>query len=142
MKKIYPERFNILGVNYDVIDVETPKELADDQWCAQYDVSKKKIKVALKDSEGEENSEAWLRDSFLHELAHVFLYETGNADLNDERHVEVLNKFFNFAERVLRLAETEKICKTSVVQVEKTDGLSPRQIAEAVRRELDSYIGD
>lgn len=86
----------ILGTEYTIKYVDSSKDLENISNTAQCDYSEKQIRVALHDEKMNKNSEEWVEESLMHEIAHAFLYETGNADVNDERSAELLSKFVRF----------------------------------------------
>ncbi len=86
MKKI-----NVLGREYAVTYTEKEEDLRPGN-VAEVDYSDRTIMVLTKIG-GEELSKEYVRDGLIHEVAHAFLYETGQSDLNDERHAEMLAKF-------------------------------------------------
>ena len=85
----------ILSSTYTIEYVKdrTFMDCADNYAECNYD--SKMIRVAKSDG-GELYSDKWLEESLHHELAHAFMYETGNSDLDDERHAELLGKFYDF----------------------------------------------
>jgi len=91
------KEIEILGRIYALWYTEDKTELNEDNF-AQVNYSDRTITVLTKEDDFKFSKE-YIRDMLLHELAHAFLYETGNNDINDERHVEVLGKFVTFIER-------------------------------------------
>lgn len=91
-------KFNILGVEYTVEYVKDHGSMFDIKNSGECDYSDKLIRVA-ESCDGEKYSNEWKQETLYHELAHAFLYETGQSDLNDERHAELLGKFANFIVR-------------------------------------------
>lgn len=85
----------ILNNNYKIKYVKDTSMLYDNTKCATCDYSEKEINIA-KSSGGITYSDKWLEETLTHELAHAFMYETGNDDLNDERHAELLTHFAMF----------------------------------------------
>jgi len=86
----------ILNRTYKIIytDDKSKLEVGNE---AQVDYSKRLITVLTK-NDGEQYSQEWIKDSLLHEVAHAFMVETGQDDLNDERHAELLSKFATFVQ--------------------------------------------
>lgn len=54
------------------------------------------IEIATIDIGGKFISSRCLRETLLHEIAHFYLYKTGNDDINNERTAEVLAMFSDF----------------------------------------------
>lgn len=80
----------------DISDIPRQDSLV----CALCDFNDKIIYVAL-NNDDVKYSEEWLEETLIHELAHAFLYETGQDDVNDEHHAELLSKFVKFIENIL-----------------------------------------
>jgi len=86
---------NVLGNTYKVKFVQNHSFMENEENTGECNFSDKIIRVA-KTSYDIENSEEWQQETLLHEIAHAFLYESGQSDLNDERHAELLGKFASF----------------------------------------------
>jgi len=90
-------KINILGVTYTCEIVDNKDGFYSEENLAECDYDLKTIKVLKIDVKTkEEYSKEWLEETFVHELAHAFLYETGQSDINNERTVEVMSKFARF----------------------------------------------
>jgi len=90
MKKV-----KILSSTYTVKYVKDNSYMMYDENNGECDYSTKIIKVAQGNGEIV-YSDKWQQETLHHELAHAFMYESGNGDLNDERHAELLGKFYDF----------------------------------------------
>ena len=73
----YMKKHNLIGVcDYDLMEIKVCEN-----WYG--DITGKRTVNSI-------------QNTLLHELAHMFLYETGQDNLNDERHAELLSKFSKF----------------------------------------------
>jgi len=86
----------IMGARYKIKYLKDGSHLTQEGKCAECDYINKKIEIVK-----EGYPEEWLEDPLVHEIAHAFLYETGQSDLNDERHAELLSKFALFIKLLL-----------------------------------------
>jgi len=93
---------NIYAVNY--LDEPTPY-MKDGDFGAMVDYNKKTISVInkfhghIEKFEGEsKKTKEYMREDLLHEIAHAFLVESGQDDINNERTVEIMSKFCKFVE--------------------------------------------
>lgn len=93
-------KLKVVGTTYKLKFVENSSWLSNPNRCAECDYINKVILVALGDGDGEYPDE-WLEETVTHELAHAFLYESGQEDINDERHAELLSKYVKFIQGVL-----------------------------------------
>ena len=92
--------YEVMGIKYTLVKVISQDSMFNDENVAECDYSERVIRLCLNDKRGVPHSKGWLQDSSLHELAHIFLYETGQSDINDERSAEVLSKFARFAKNI------------------------------------------
>lgn len=100
----------VLGSTYKVIYIDKPTEyMKENDFGGMADYNKKEITVINKfygevESFPEEcdKTEEFIDETLLHELAHVFLNESGQDDINNERTVEVMSKFCKFVESIRR----------------------------------------
>ena len=92
-------KVNLLGIEYVIKSVDSHRDMFDNNNVAECDYSDKSIKICENDYNGDKYSDTFLQESLYHELAHVFMYETGQADINDERHAELLAHFAKFIGR-------------------------------------------
>jgi len=92
-------KIKILGSIYTIKYVKDHTSMSCIENSGECDFSSKIIKIA-KGNEGEIYSDKWQEETLHHELAHAFIYETGNSDLNDERHAELLGKFYDFVSSI------------------------------------------
>lgn len=78
--------------------------------------SKKEIMLVNKTVDGELCGCEFLQENLLHEIAHAWLCQTGNQDLNDERHAELLSMFAN---RISKLIDNDLLNYLYRLQEEK-----------------------
>ena len=101
-------RINILGSTYEIIFTEKPTPYMEENGfggLADYD--KQEITIVTnfygnnieKYEDEVKKSEQYVEDTIIHELAHVFLNESGQDDINNERTVEVMSKFVKFIKK-------------------------------------------
>ena len=88
-------KINILGSIYNIKYVKDQTFMYNEDHTGECDYMNKEILIS-KSNDGEENNEVWQKETLLHELAHAFMHESGQADINDERHAELLGKFASF----------------------------------------------
>lgn len=93
-------KINILENKYKVTYVKDRSFMYNEENYGEVNYSDKTIKVA-KGDDGEVFTDKWIYETLTHELAHAFMYETGNSDLNNERHAELLSKFACFVNDVI-----------------------------------------
>ena len=94
-------QINVLGSKYKIKYIKSHKEMCNIENSAECDYSEKLIRVANSEDGIDMYSDKWKEESLLHEIAHAFMYETGQSDLNDERHAELLCKFASYVKRIL-----------------------------------------
>lgn len=95
---------NVLGSKYTCVCIDEPTPyMRDKELGGMCDYSSKTIQVVkkfygeLEKYEGEfMKSDSFIKETILHELAHAFLHESGQDDINTERTVEVMSKFCMF----------------------------------------------
>ncbi len=51
------------------------------------------LKIAAANQDGYKLGDVKLQETLLHELAHAWLLQTGNDEMNDEKHAELLSHF-------------------------------------------------
>ena len=101
-------KINILGSTYEIIFTENPTPYMEENGfggLADYD--KQEITIVTKfygnnieKYEDEvDKSQQFIEDTLTHELAHAFLNESGQEDINNERTVEVMSKFVKFIKK-------------------------------------------
>ena len=88
---------NIVGVKYKVIKVKTKEEMCDSTNYGEIDYNNRTIKLLTIDHDGVPLDDKWIQQTLLHEVAHGFLRESGQEDINTERIVEVISKFSGFS---------------------------------------------
>lgn len=95
INKQFTLNVDIMDTHYEVQVVNDPSEL-DNKRVGECDYATKVIKVVAYGGYDQKVSLDFAKETLLHEMAHAFLCQTGNNDINDERTVEIMSYFAKF----------------------------------------------
>lgn len=102
MKYVIIEHLNciditICGVEYRIKSVKPEKLYSNKEnvntTIGECDFFEKEIRICPENGEGYKLGDQKIQETLYHEIAHAWLEESGQEDINDERTVEVMSKF-------------------------------------------------